>query len=46
MRSGSFANLIDMWKEAKEFAGIYYPDAKLCTVNPVGLKGLFEDLYI
>lgn len=46
VRSDSFANLIDAWKEAKEFADIYYPDVKLCSINPVGLKGLFEDLYI
>ena len=29
----------------KIFANHYYPDTKIISVNPVGLKGLFEDVY-
>lgn len=37
--------LIKTWKALKEFADIYYPDTEIISVNPVGLKGLFKDLY-
>lgn len=33
------------WLELKEFAGYYYPDTEIVSVNPVGLKGLFRDIY-
>lgn len=29
----------------KRFAEIYYPDVEICSINPVGLKGLFKDYY-
>ena len=37
--------LIDKWKEFKEIATLYYPDTKIASVNPVGLKGIFEDVF-
>lgn len=37
--------LIARWLEIKEFATVYYPDTEIITVNPVGLKGIFKDLY-
>ncbi len=27
----------------KRFVEIYYPDVEICSINPVGLKGLFKD---
>lgn len=33
------------WKFLKTFVDDYYPDIKIISVNPVGLKGLFEDMY-
>lgn len=36
---------IKVWKELKKFADIYYPETEIISVNPVGLKGLFTDLY-
>lgn len=27
----------------KRFVEIYYPDVEICSINPVGLKGLFRD---
>lgn len=29
----------------KRFVEIYYPDVEMCSINPVGLRGLFEDYY-
>ncbi len=37
--------LIDKWKEFKAFASLYYPETKIISVNPVGLKGIFEDIF-
>lgn len=29
----------------KRFAEIYYPNIEIVSINPIGLKGLFEDYY-
>ena len=36
---------IAKWMELKKFANAYYPDTKIVSINPVGLKGIFEDVY-
>ncbi len=36
---------IDGWNKFKEFAQIYYPNIEIISINPVGLKGLFKDIY-
>ena len=36
---------IEEWRQIKEFASQYYPETEIISVNPVGLKGLFSDLY-
>ena len=33
------------WKKLKEFADLYYPETIIHSVNPVGLKGMFDDIY-
>lgn len=38
-------NHIQSWKELKEFADTYYPETEIIVVNPVGLKGIFEEYY-
>ncbi len=38
-------DLVKCWKELKLFAQKYYPDTEIISVNPVGLKGIFKDLY-
>ena len=43
-RSNFTANII-MWKKMKEYIDEYYPDIEVISVNPVGLKGLFKDVY-
>ena len=40
-----FGYLINPWKKAKEFAAEYYPDIEITSINPVGLKGIFNDIY-
>ena len=36
---------IKEWKKLKEFADMYYPETEIVSVNPVGLTGLFRDMY-
>ena len=36
---------IDGFKAFKEFAQTTYPDIEIISINPVGLKGLFKDIY-
>lgn len=36
---------ISDYRELKRFAAIHYPDTELISVNPVGLKGMFHDVY-
>ncbi len=38
-------NVIYGWKKFKEFAEIWYPETEIISVNPVGLRGLFHDVY-
>lgn len=35
--------LIEKWQEFKSFAHYYYPDTEIISVNPIGLRGLFND---
>lgn len=34
------------WLKAKKFADIHYPDCEIVSINPVGLKGIFKDVYM
>lgn len=36
---------VAMWQYFKEFAQIYYPETEIISINPVGLKGMFRDVY-
>ncbi|CNE56364.1 hypothetical protein [Yersinia mollaretii] len=33
------------WHHFKNFIDVFYPDIEVVSVNPVGLKGLFHDIY-
>jgi len=33
------------WRKLKTFAEQFYPQTEIVSVNPVGLKGLFRDVY-
>ena len=36
---------INEWKLFKKFVELYYPDTEIISVNPVGLKDVFTDVY-
>lgn len=36
---------IDGYKRLRQFVEHYYPDTEVISVNPVGLKGMFHDVY-
>ena len=36
---------IDLWKRMKEYSDYHYPSTEIISVNPVGLRGLFKDIY-
>ena len=38
--------LINGWKKLKQFQEAMYPDVEVVSINPVGLKGLFQDKYL
>ena len=33
------------WNQAKLFLSYHYPDIEIISINPVGLKGMFTDIY-
>ena len=33
------------YQAMKQFAQIHYPETEIISINPVGLKGIFKDLY-
>lgn len=43
--AGENKKLLNKWKEIRSSAKRYYPDTEIITINPVGLKGVFHDLY-
>lgn len=45
MASAGISVWLEGWKKIKEFANEYYPETEIILVNPVGLKGMFRDVY-
>lgn len=43
--SDNYQKLLEKWKELKQFAQCHYPDTEIVSINPVGLKGLFRDIF-
>jgi lipopolysaccharide biosynthesis glycosyltransferase/GT2 family glycosyltransferase len=35
----------DGWNKLKKYVRIYYPETEIISINPVGLRGMFEDRY-
>lgn len=33
------------YNRVKEFASIHYPDTEIISINPIGLKGMFTDIF-
>ena len=44
-KAASYSYLIEGWKKMKSYKDLYYPDVEIVSINPVGLKGLFKDVY-
>lgn len=44
-KSGSNYHVIQGWNAFKEFQKRVYPDIEIVSINPIGLKGMFEDYY-
>lgn len=36
---------IQKWLELRDFAKTFYSDTEIVSINPVGLKGIFKDIY-
>lgn len=36
---------LERYKLTKQFAQMHYPETEIISVNPVGLKGVFKDIY-
>jgi len=36
---------IEGYKNVKKFVSLHYPDLEIVSVNPVGLRGMFRDVY-
>lgn len=36
---------VEVYKMFKDFAQEYYPETEIISINPVGLKGVFKDVY-
>lgn len=37
--------LVDSWKKMAQFSKQMYPHIQILSINPVGLKGIFTDIY-
>lgn len=37
--------MVDGYRCLREFIALHYPDTEIISVNPVGLKGMFRDVY-
>ena len=44
-QSSGDEHLLFWWRKFVEFKKIYYPEVKIISVNPVSLKGWFDDIY-
>ena len=41
----SASHLVNYWQRLRNFASWNYPQVEIISVNPVGLKGMFNDVY-
>ncbi len=41
----SYDHVVSGWKKFKKFVDVYYPDTEIISINPVGLRGIFKDVY-
>lgn len=41
----SVDNVLYGWEKLKKYAQEFYPNTEIISINPVGLKGMFKDVY-
>ena len=41
----NYSGQLSSWQKLKQFADDVYPKTEIISVNPIGLKGLFKDVY-
>ncbi len=41
----NITNTLHGWQAIKQFAEQYYPETQIISINPIGLRGLFQDVY-
>lgn len=44
--TATYNRMIPSWVKLKDFAQRFYPATEIISVNPVGLKGLFNEIYM
>lgn len=44
-RGGLHSTLFAPWLALQRFAAEHYPSVRIHSINPIGLKGIFEDIY-
>jgi hypothetical protein len=44
--SEGLIEMIESYKNIKEFRNLFYPETEIISINPVGLKGMFNDAYM
>lgn len=44
LKLGGYEEMVVAYKAFKQFAYDYYPDIEIVSINPVGLRGLYNDL--
>lgn len=40
-----FQRVNENWDRMKHYIDVYYPDISVVSINPIGLSGMFEDVY-
>ena len=45
IKNHNLSYLVKYWKKLKVYVETYYPYIEIISINPVGLKGLFKDVY-
>lgn len=45
MNDSTVAVMVERYRMTKEFAQMHYPETEIVSINPVGLKGMFRDVY-
>lgn len=45
IQNHNLSHLVQHWKNFKKYIETYYPEIEIISINPIGLKGIFKDVY-